>query len=629
VADVSIVAGALGGIGKANGTGTFARFASITDLAYEPNGNILVADREAGSMRRVTPAGGVSDVANGFGSFSVAVKSDGSVVYSDSSQIFNLSPGGVRTALAGSTSAQGTTDGLGSLARLLFPAALTLASDGTLYFLDTSNRIVRKMSPAGLVTTIAGQAGISGNLDGVGSAARFNFPTGLALSNNGARLYVSDTSSHRIRVIDLATNTVSHFAGDPAGRCGTIEGPANTARFCDPTGIRMTAAGTLLVADRGSGRIRAITAAGVVSTLAGAPLDPATGLVVTGNPDGPAASAGFTSLIALAVSPDGLSAAIGDRDNPVVRVLNAGAVSSLAGSKTQDATVDGPGADARFSGAINALAALPNGTMVAAQTGGRNADQSKFRRISATGSVSSDAGTAPFVSAMASNSVGDVYYASDRQVFQLSSSGVSTAVAGSASTIGFADGTGTAARFQNPKAMVATADGTVYVAEQQGFRIRKITPAGVVSTLAGNGTPGTADGTGPAARLDDVQTMVLDSSGNLLVGSYGRIRKVTPAGVVTTVSSAVGCYGGATIDAANNLYCSQQLNTITRVSPAGVETVLVAAPNDDSFLFRTGTSNASLNRIHHLKLLSETATSLVFAVASDNERVIVRATVAK
>jgi sugar lactone lactonase YvrE len=620
--DISIIAGASGGGGYANGTGTAARFGTVFDLAYEANGNILVLD--VGRLRRITPAGVVSDVAGGELAVSMAVGAGGSVVYSRGSSISSLSNSGMRTVLAGG--AYTVADGLGAAAGISYATGLTLAADGTLYFIDGST--IRKLSPSGQVTTIAGRFNVNGNTDGVGSAASFNGPKGLALSKDGGLLYVSDTYNHRIRVINLSTNAVSNFAGGTSsvsnlannnGACGDVEGSASNARFCNPYGIRMTPAGTLLVADLSNARIRAISAAGQVSTVAGA-----TGGFIVGNPDGPAASAGFTYVTVLAVSPDGLTVAIGDQANPEVRLLKAGNVSGLAGSKPQDATLNGPGASARFNGPITAFTILPNGAMVAAQSGYLNPSERTFRRISATGSVSSDTGTTSFVTAMASNSVGDVYYATDFQLFKLSSGGLSTAIVGAVPVVGtIYDGSG----FQRPDAMVAAADGTVYLAELGGGRIRKVTPAGVLSTLVADTNTPAPDGTGflPSA----VKTMVLDSRGDILIGSNFNIRKVTPAGVVTVVSNTVGCYGAATIDAANNLYCSQGDQTITRVSPAGAATVLLPAPADGNALFRTGSTTPSLNYINHLKLLSETATSLVFAVVSDNERVIVKATVAK
>jgi sugar lactone lactonase YvrE len=635
ITDISIIAGALGGAGYANGTGTAARFSYITDLAYETNGNILVLDSD--KIRRVTSAGVVSDVRDTGLAYSLTAGTGGSVIYSALTDpvgitISRLSNNGLRTVLAGGGLGSGYVDGLGTAVALYSAIGLTLASDGTLYFIDNST--VRKLSPLGQITTIAGRSNETGNTDGIGSAATFNSPQGLALSNDGILLYVSDSDNHRIRVINLSTKAVSHFAGSTSGpvihnangtllgACGEGGSSLSTAQFCRPMSIRMTPAGTLVVADFFNARIRAINATGQVSTLIGSTPGPASGGIFAGYTDGPAAST-WVFPNTLAVSSDGLSVAIGNQDEPMVRVLKAGNLSSLAGSRPQDGTADGTGINARFNGRFTAFTVLPDGTMVAAQ------EDRKFRRISATGNVSSDLGTTPRVNTMASNNLGDVYYTSDEHLFKLSSTGVSTTIATvfTATTSGFITPTDTPTFSGPPVAMVATTDGTVYFADNAGYRIRKVTPAGVVTTLVSEASLYSANdmGINPFVK----QTMMLDSRGDILIGNPFNIRKITPAGVVTAVSDTVGCYGAATIDAANNLYCSQGSNTITRISPAGVETVLVAAPSDGSVLFRTGNTNASINTINHLKLLSETAISLVFAVASDNERVIVKATVAK
>jgi NHL repeat len=639
--DISIIAGALGGAGYANGAGAQARFSRITDLAYEINGNLLVLD--SGKIRRITAAGVVSDVVGTGSARSLTAGPNGSVIYSATTDpvgitISSLSSNGVRTVLAGGGLGPGYADGLGTKVALYSAEALTLSTDGTLYFIDNST--IRKLSPLGQVTTIAGRATESGNIDGIGSAATFGSPHGLALSNDGASLYVSDSYNHRIRVINLSTNAVSHFAGSTSGpiiyntngnslgACGEADGSVSTAQFCRPVGIRMTPADALVVADFFNARIRSVSATGQVSTLAGPTPGPASGGLFAGYTDGPASST-WVSPIALTVSPDGLSIAIGNQNDPVVRVLKAGNVSSLAGSQPRDGTVDGAGAIARFSGPFTGFTVLPDGTMVAAQTGYLSASESKFRRISAAGNVSSDSGTTPIVFTMTSNSVGDVYYMSDEQLFKLSSAGVSTVIATIATptTSGFVTITNEPTFSGPPEAMVATTDGTVYFADNAGFRIRKVTPAGLVTTLVAEASLYFADEAGSNPFIK--KTMVLDSRGDILIGNRFSIRKVTPMGVVTTLSNTVGCYGAATIDAANNLYCSQDSNTITRISPTGVATVLVAAPSDGSVLFRTGNTNPSFNTINHLKLLRETPNSLVFAVVSDNERVIAKATVAK
>jgi NHL repeat len=617
--DVSIIAGALGGSGYANGTGSTARFASINDIAYEGDGNLLVADSSNLLIRRITPAGEVSNLRGDFPSInSLTVRGDGTVVYADNTRIYSVSSTGAKTVLAGANSS-GTADGAGAVARLNTPAALTYASDGTLYFADLFSNTIRMMSTSGIVTTIAGSGQI-GNVDGIGTAASFARPSGLALNNNGTLLYVADTENYRIRIINIATKNVSHFAGSTTRLSGNSDGNSATSRFDLPKAMRMTPSSTLIVADANNNLVRSVTSAGLVTTIAGKPRDFASSSAPTGSADGQAVNATFRNPAVLAVSPDGLTVAIGDTLNNTVRTLSAGNVSTLAGLAPQIGTADGAGTTARFSGEFSGLAVLPGAAMVGAVIS-YDTGLTQIRRISAEGIVSTDASTVPQILAMAANSAGDVYYSSRSQVFRLGSTGVSTAIAGDALLKGYQDGAGTAARFSNPRALAVAADGAVYVFDE--YRVRKISPAGVVSTIAGDGVRGATDGTGTAARLSDIRSLALDSAGNIIaVGdSY---RKVTPAGVVTTVTLNANCYVPVTVDAADNVYCTTG-SRMKRISPSGVEKVLVDYSSDGFSILRTGNTNASLNATTHINLLSETATSLIFVLADKSERVLLKA----
>src|ERR1043166_3677051 len=168
--------------------------------------------------------------------------------------------------LAGLAGSFGSTDGTGSAARFVYPYGLATDSAGNVYVADGYNHTIRKITPVGVVTTLAGLAGSVGSADGTGSAARFNFPTGVATDSAG-NVYVADTSNYTLRKITPA-GVVTTLAG-LAGSLGSADGTGSAARFNNPYGVATDLAGNVYVADTFNSTIRKITPAGVVTTLAG------------------------------------------------------------------------------------------------------------------------------------------------------------------------------------------------------------------------------------------------------------------------------------------------------------------------------------------------------------------------
>jgi DNA-binding beta-propeller fold protein YncE len=136
------------------------------------------------------------------------------------------------------------------------------------YVTDTFNHTIRRITSAGVVTTIAGLAGTSGTLDGTGTTARFNFPRGIAIDSGGAFLYVSDTSNHTIRKISISGGTVTTLAGT-AGIAGHVNGIGTGASFDMPTGLTVDSSANIYVADKNNQLIRMINSSGAVTTFAG------------------------------------------------------------------------------------------------------------------------------------------------------------------------------------------------------------------------------------------------------------------------------------------------------------------------------------------------------------------------
>jgi streptogramin lyase len=172
----------------------------------------------------------------------------------------------VVTTLAGTAGLTGSTDATGAAARFNFPQGVATDSAGNVYVGDTNNNTVRKITPAGVVTTLAGTAGVTGSTDATGAAASFFAPLGVATDSAG-NVYVADLGNHTIRKITPA-GVVTTLAGT-AGAFGSTDATGAAARFDGPFGVATDSAGNVYVADSGNSTLRKITPAGAVSTLAG------------------------------------------------------------------------------------------------------------------------------------------------------------------------------------------------------------------------------------------------------------------------------------------------------------------------------------------------------------------------
>jgi sugar lactone lactonase YvrE len=359
------------------------------------------------------------------------------------------------------------------------------------YVADSFNDTIRKISPTAMVSTFAGAGGAVGSVDGSGSAALFANPNLLAFDPAGI-LYVSDGYNNAIRKITPA-GVVSTFVG-AATQSGSADGSGSSARFNVPHAVAADAAGTLYVADSYNSTIRKITAAGAVSTLAGL-------AGKSGTLDGSGGNARFNFPYGVAVDSEG-NVYVADSFNEEIRKITpAGVVSTLAGNGTIG-SADGKGSAASFHYPYG-LAVDSAGILYVADTYNHT-----IRKITPDGTVSTLAGTA--------------------------------------GKMGSTDATGAAAGFNLPMSIAIDSTGNLYVADSSNNAIRKIAPGAVVTTLAGNaGQTGSIDGTGSAARFSTPNYLTLDSAGNVYVSDTGNstIRKITSSGVVTTVIGTPGAVG--------------------------------------------------------------------------------------
>ncbi len=600
---VSTLAGLAGSTGCADGTGSTARFDRPGGVAVDSSGNVFVADTYNNTIRKITPAGVVTTIAGSASSspahndgtgaaarffipHGIAVDSTGVLYVADSynQTIRKITAGGVVTTLAGTAGTFGDTDGAGSVALFNYPFGIAVDGSGNLYVADTNSSTIRMVTPAGVVSTLAGTALDSGNTNATGAAARFYLPYAVTVDASG-NVYVADTDNDTIRKITPGA-VVTRLSGS-AQNTGSTDGVSTVALFNFPQGIAVDASGNLYVGDTVNNAIRKVTPDGTASTLAGSVGAEA------GGTDGAGTAARFNFPAGVAVDSSG-TVYVADAQNDTIRkITSGGLVSTLAGTAGNGGSTDAIGAAASFS----------NPFSVAVDTGGNVYVADKFnytiRKITPLGSVSTLAGMAGVggghtdgtgsaarfydPDGVAVDSSGNVYVGDqvNYTIRKITPGGAVTTLAGTAGSSGSADGTGAAARFTYPEGVAVDSSGNVYVADRNNSTIRKITPAGVVTTLAGTaGSGGTADGTGAAAQFSSPYSVAVDAGGNVFVADSGNnlIRKITPAGVVTTLagsgagntdgSGAAAQFNdpnGIAVDSSGNLYVADSNNNSIRI----------------------------------------------------------------
>lgn len=348
-----------------------------------------------------------------------ATNNSGQTSYSTAATLtVNLGTG--FSTFAGFAPFAGSADGVGTSSRFNSPAGMATNFGGNLYIADTGNHTIRVVSPAGVVTTLAGLAGVSGSTDGVGNQARFNSPQGIAVDFIG-NVYVADTFNNTIRRISTDGN-VTTLAGSP-GQSGAVDGVGSAARFSLPSGIVVDVTGTVYVADTGNHAIRRVEPNGTVATFAGF-------MGLSGYADHVVgASARFNSPVGLARDSSG-NLWVADSSNNVIRLVTTSAsVSTPAGAAGIAGSADGNGAAARFN--------RPYGVAV--------------------------------------DSAGNVYIADtfNSTVRKMTSTFDVTTLAGQPGNTGSSDGVGGGVRFNEPFAIAVDGTGTIYVADTRNHTIRR------------------------------------------------------------------------------------------------------------------------------------------------------------
>ena len=262
---------ACGGGGSGNGGSAGVEASgptSIPGVPVAPTPGTPALDIFTGDIVNAGATDGIAGVATFNGPAGITKDSAGNfyVVDSRNQIIRKITPAGTVSTVAGATGIMGYAEGVGTMAKFRLSADSSIAVDkaGTIYVADTSNNAVRRVSQSGEVTTLAG-TGFAGNVDGNGTAAGFNRPTGIATDPAG-NVYVADSFNHAIRLI-TPTGQVSTMAG--SGNKGMSDGVGAAAQFNEPSGVASDSAGNIYVADTGNQSIRKIRSDRLVTTLVG------------------------------------------------------------------------------------------------------------------------------------------------------------------------------------------------------------------------------------------------------------------------------------------------------------------------------------------------------------------------
>jgi uncharacterized protein (TIGR03437 family) len=476
----------------------------------------------------------------------------GSIYISDAgnARIRKISPGGIISTIAGSGQSRFSGDGgLATAASLNSPEHLAIDLAGNLYIADYGNQRVRKVGPDGVITTVAGNGtkGFSGD-DGPATAASLNQPRGLVLDAAG-NLYISDSNNFRVRKV-TARGIVVTVAGTGVSGSSGDGGPATRASLGSLGGVALDSSGSLYVAVPSHDRVRRIGPDGIITTVAGS------GTRGFSGDGGPATAASLYRPGGLAFDQAGNLYVSEEGNGRVRKISSSGVITTVTGNGLFKFSGDG-------GPAVTAALNQPSGAALDASGNLFIADSYNYRvrKVSPSGVISTLAGIGiiaysgdggPATSAsfnrpesVAVDGSGNLYIAdsNNQRVRKVSPSGVVSTIAGNG-TVGFSGdgGPATAASFRWPLAVAVDRAGSLYIADDLNHRVRKVGPTGIITTLAGNGVQGSSGDGGPAtgASLYYPAALAVDAAGNVFIADWGnnRIRKVDPGGIITTVAGS-------------------------------------------------------------------------------------------
>jgi kumamolisin len=431
-----------------NQNATVAVTASGSPVSYQwqvmPAGgstwsNLSDGGAYSGSATATLSISGVTSALSG-NQYQCVVSYAGNVTATSAPSVLVVDSPLVVSTLAGKTGTTGLVNATGTAAEFAYPSGIALDSSGNLYVADFNNNVIRKVTPAGVVTTPYGSlTGAAGSGNGTGNSAQFNTPNSVAADNGNNFLYVADTGNNRIRKIVTSTGAVSNLA-----RTG----------FNSPNGVAVDSSGTIYVADTGNNVIKKVSSSGSVSTIAGK-------AGTAGYVNAQGTSALFNSPLSLAVDSSG-NIYVADFGNNVIRkiVISTGAVSTYAGQAGIAAHADGL--------ALQAIFNAPN-------------------------SVAVDSAGNVYVTDSLVPAIGSTAAGNDL-IRRITPAGVVSTIAGQTGVAGSNDGTGSAAQFYSVQAVATfgtsnqSSSPAIYLADTYNQTIRQGGIDPVVTTQLGSQT---------------------------------------------------------------------------------------------------------------------------------------------
>jgi sugar lactone lactonase YvrE len=563
-------------------------------MALDSAGNLFIADTNNHRIRRVSPSGLITTVAGtGHQGFSgddgpaidadmylptgIAFDRNGNLFISErgNNLIRRVSTSGIITTVAGGRAPTGQSIGDGgpaTTAVLLGPAGLAVDGNGSLFIADSLNNRVHKVTPDGVITTIAGSgAGGANAFSGDGGSAlnaQLSFPIGVALDGVGNLLILQIAG--RVRRVS-ADGTISTIVGSKSPGLSGDGGPATSAGFTNPFAITTDSSNNVYIADTANNRIRKIAPDGTIITTAG-------GDVLADAPIGDGGPATSAQLVPFAVAADSAgNLFIADSaHNRIRRVSPGGTITTVAGTGASGFSGDGgPAINAQLN-YPTALALDTAGDLFFADGGTR------IRKVSTDGTINTVAGNGTmgfpsglgdggpaisaslsgFVGGLAIDAGGNLFIADtdDYRIRKVSADGTIRTVAGGGTS--FKDGVAATEASLYPWGIVFDGGGNLFVASQSGGLVRKVSPGGIITTVAGKADFSLPSGDGgPAtnALIPSPTGLALDGAGNLFIADnyiddFGplpccdnRIRKVSPDGIISTVAGiGISGYSGGT-----------------------------------------------------------------------------------